>query len=119
MLIDPSWIGHIFLQFGRRSFYLAAPNQVLAPPDLLKHATATAVCAQFPNGIRYRLALVRQAAPNQLTADLLPADGWQERMEKRWLGPERDALITAVVLQTLQGELTFERGPRGLYRVAA
>ncbi|MEK7073261.1 MAG: hypothetical protein AAB974_02365 [Patescibacteria group bacterium] len=119
MHIDPRYVGHVFLQFGRRSFYLAPPQG--ESPDLqwLAAVEVLIITASFPNGIRYQTRNLRITNAGQATCNLVPADRWQENMEKRWLGPKRDAVVTKVTLRSPDGETTLDRGPRGLYRVAA
>ncbi len=117
MQIDPRYVGHIFLRLGQRSFYLAPPQG--ETPDLQWLATAEVlvITKTFPNGIRYRTRNVRILDTGQATCDLVPVDRMQARKEA-WLGPDRSALITKVILRALDGEATLHR-VCGLYRVAA
>ncbi|TAK05362.1 hypothetical protein EPO33_05365 [Patescibacteria group bacterium] len=119
MLINPQYVGHVFLQLGQRCFYLAAPRG--ESPDLQWLATAEVliVTEGFPNGIRYRTDRVRMVGPGQVTCTLVLADRMQARMEERWFGPKRDVTITKVILRLPNAEATLERGPRAIYRVAA
>lgn len=118
-MIDPRTVGHVFLRLGQRSLYLGPPEGLMPDLSWLTTAEVLIVTKTFPNGIRYRTRGLRKTTTGQATCDLHPADRMQERMEQRWLGPARDATITRVILRTAHGEVTLERGERGLYRVAA
>ncbi len=121
MHIDPRYLGHVSLQCRKirdRSFYLIPPRG--ETPDLQWLATAEVllITEKFPNGIRYRPTKLRITDSGHAAADLVPADRWQENMEKRWLPLNRDELITKVILRSPDGEATLERKD-GFYRVAA
>lgn len=118
-MLDPRTVGYVFLQLGRRCLYLRPPDDLTLVLSRLASAEVLIVTTSFPNGIRYRPRDVRPTDRGQATCVLVPADRMQERMEQRWLGPERDVTITRVILRTAHGEATLERGERGLYRVAA
>lgn len=120
MQIDARYVGYVFLEFGQRIFYLTPPQGETPDMRWLAGAEVLIVTGTFPNGIRYWTDKLRLTEHGQATCNLRPADRMQLRMEERWLGPKRDAMITRVILRCPEGEaVTLERGPRGIYRVAA